>query len=277
MSSPSAAAPGVWTKLTYRKLPPSPEFLQTPINLYSESDKYRDERTVFVRDIRSEMDRFTIEHDGLAFLKNKIDIKDWTNEDEVREVLLRETPELIKKQSRIRHSDFSGAKTDTTPVFAIHTDSTVDSGFEPLKASVAKMEPPPTALPPKARVLLVNVWRPLKTITRDPLAFLVPSSIRPEERHAQIFSRPADTFKVFGEGAGDYWLDTASYAEHHEWVFLGHQQPDEPVMFLQWDSEGVNRFESKMSVFHSCFEDSEYEDHPESANMELKCLVFFDD
>ncbi|CCF37632.1 hypothetical protein CH063_01735, partial [Colletotrichum higginsianum] len=52
-----------------------------------------------MRDIRSEMDRFTIEHDGLAFLKNKIDIKDWTNEDEVREVLLRETPELIKKQS----------------------------------------------------------------------------------------------------------------------------------------------------------------------------------
>ncbi|OBR09537.1 GA4 desaturase [Colletotrichum higginsianum IMI 349063] len=242
--------------------------MQTPINLYSESDKYRDERTVFMRDIRSEMDRFTIEHDGLAFLKNKIDIKDWTNEDEVREVLLRETPELIKKH---------GAKTDTTPVFAIHTDSTVDSGFELLKASVAKMEPPPTALPPKARVLLVNVWRPLKTITRDPLAFLVPSSIRPEERHAQIFSRPADTFKVFGKDAGDYWLDTASYAEHHEWVFLGHQQPDEPVMFLQWDSEGVNRFESKMSVFHSCFEDSEYEDHPERASMELKCLVFFDD
>lgn len=137
----------------------------------------------------------------------------------------------------------------------------------------------PRKLPPDGRVMLVNVWRPLKTITRDPLAFLVPSSIKPEERHEQLFSRPADTFKVFGKPLGDYWLDTASYGEQHEWVFLKHQQPDEPVMFVQWDSEGTKegKFENKMSLFHSCFEDPKYSDGEERVSMELKCLVFFDE
>lgn len=96
--SPSAAAPGVWTKVVYRKPPPSREFLDTPINLYSDAESFRDERDVFVRDIRSEMDSFTIEKDGLAFLKDIVDIRDWTVEAEVRKVLQRETPELIKRQ-----------------------------------------------------------------------------------------------------------------------------------------------------------------------------------
>jgi hypothetical protein len=96
--SPSAAPPGVWTKVIYRKPPPSPEFLDTPLNLYSDAENFRDEREVFVRDVRSEVDRFTIAKDGLAFLKDPVDIKDWEDEAEVREVLLRETPELIKRQ-----------------------------------------------------------------------------------------------------------------------------------------------------------------------------------
>lgn len=74
-------------------------------------------------------------------------------------------------------------------------------------------------------------------------------------------------------------MDSASYGDQHEWVFLRHQQKDEPVIFLQWDSGGVedDKFESKMSVFHTCFEDSEYVNDPDRASMELKCLVFFDD
>ena len=78
---------------------------------------------------------------------------------------------------------------------------------------------------------------------------------------------------------GDYWLDAASYGEGQEWVFLKHQRRDEPVLFVQWDSQGVveGKFENKMSLFHSCFEDAEYVDNPERASIELKCLVFFDD
>lgn len=97
MSSASAIS-GVRTHLVYRKPPPTPEFLNTPTNLYSDAENYRDRREVFVRNIRSEMDQFTTATDGLEFMKHEVDIKDWSDEDEVREVIIRDTQELLKKQ-----------------------------------------------------------------------------------------------------------------------------------------------------------------------------------
>jgi hypothetical protein len=137
----------------------------------------------------------------------------------------------------------------------------------------------PKNLPPNGRVVLLNVWRPLKRITRDPLAFLVPGSVKAEDRHEQIFQRPPNTFKVFGKPVGDYWLDTVSYSDQHEWVFLEHQQTDEPVIFVQWDSKGVEAgsFEPNMSILHSSFVDDRYIHEPERASIELKMLVFFED
>ncbi|KAK1461265.1 hypothetical protein CMEL01_14901 [Colletotrichum melonis] len=279
--------PGVGTHLVYRKPPPTPGFLNTPTNLYSDAENYRDKREVFVRNIRAEMNQFTTASDGLEFVKHRVDVKDWSDEDEVREVILRDTQELLKKHfnanrtfttvSRIRHSDTSGIRKDTTPVYSIHGDLTVRSGLELLEDTIPKMDHPPKSMPPKGRVLMVNVWRPLKTIKRDPIAFLVPKSIRSQERHAQIFSRPEGKFKVFGKDAQDFWLDTASYSEDHDWVFLDHQQPDEPVLFLQWDSASLESFESRMAVFHSSFEDSRFMNEEERASIELKCLVFLDE
>lgn len=232
--SPSVAPSGVWTKLVYRKPPSTPKFLETPLNLFSEDTDFKDEREVSVRDVRKEVQRFTIEKEGFEFLDNTVGIQDWDNEDEVRRVIIKETPELIKNRcvfpppslwkptlqvltqlcislgakrvflvtERIRRSDSSGIKSDTTPVFAIHGDATPESELKLLHENLPKMEPKPTSLPPSGRVMLVNMWRPLKTITRDPLAFLVPRSMGPGERHQQIFSRPAERFKVFGKPLG---------------------------------------------------------------------------
>lgn len=174
----------------------------------------------------------------------------------------------------IHRSDRSGAKTDTSPVYAIHGDATIDSGLTLLETEIPKM----AFTPPNGRVILLNIWRPLKTIKRDPLAFLVPSSIRGGERHAQIFERSADTFKVFGKPIGNYWLDTASHGDQHEWVYLSHQERDEPVLFVQWDSAGLEagKYEQRMSILHSCFEDPQYVDEEDRLSMELKCLVFFE-
>lgn len=90
--------PGVWTELAYRRPPPSPEFLSTPINLFYHAENWRDTREVFIRDIRYGGNRYTLEKDGLEFIRNAVDIKDWEDDNEVREVLKRETRELIKQR-----------------------------------------------------------------------------------------------------------------------------------------------------------------------------------
>jgi hypothetical protein len=182
---------------------------------------------------------------------------------------------------RIRRSNDTGVKSDTTPVFNIHGDATPGSGAELLQNSLKKMDwtPKNPPGPNGGRAMLINVWRPLKTITRDPLAFLNPNSMRPADRHVQIFERPPDTFKVFEKPIGNYWLDSVSYNEEHEWVFLEHQQPDEPVIFSQWHSDSVDpeKLEQRMSILHSCFVDGRYADEPPRASIELKMLAFFDE
>lgn len=91
--------PGVWTELAYRRPPPSPEFLSTPINLFSHAETYRDVRKVLVRDIRcGGGTRHTLEKDGLEFIKHAVDIKDWEDDSEVRKVLKSETTKLVKER-----------------------------------------------------------------------------------------------------------------------------------------------------------------------------------
>jgi hypothetical protein len=70
--SPSVAAPGVWTRLVYKKHPPTPEFLKTPLNLLSEDPDFKDERDVFVRDVREELQRFTVKKEGFEFLNDTV-------------------------------------------------------------------------------------------------------------------------------------------------------------------------------------------------------------
>jgi hypothetical protein len=103
--------------------------------------------------------------------------------------------------------------------------------------------------------------------------------MRPEDRYVQIFERPADTFKVFEKPIGNYWLDSVSYNPEHEWVFLEHQQPDEPVLFSQWHSDSLDpeKLQQRMSILHSCFVDERYVDEPSRASIELKMLAFFDE
>lgn len=279
--SPSASAPGFWTNIKYRTVPESKDFYTTPTPLTFDAPGFRDEREVFVRDIRAEQDRFTLEKEGLEYIKHPVDIKDWTNAEEVKEVLLRETPKLVQKRlgasrchvfiERIRHSqvdpDVTAEKIPGT--FFPHADFQFN-GHEKLKENLQNVQPPvdPAFLPPNGRVVIVNVWRPLKTIKRDPLGFLVPSSEKPEDRHPQYFS--------YGSRSPDS-MGTVSYNDQHEWVLLGEQQPDEPVMFVQWDSALLDdKFEPRTAVVHSALEDPRYVNETDRVSMEIKLLCFFE-
>jgi hypothetical protein len=88
----------VTTRLIYRKPPPTPEFLLTPIDLYTEDPVFKDERQIAIKNIRSEIDRFNFEKDGIEFLKHALPINDWDDEDEVWRVVLEETPALVKRR-----------------------------------------------------------------------------------------------------------------------------------------------------------------------------------
>lgn len=117
----------------------------------------------------------------------------------------------------------------------------------------------------QGRVLLVNVWRPLKTITKDPLAVCDWSSVDPHAQAIPLRFTHADTWHELRQ-----WR----YDDSHKWYYLSSQQPDEPLVFIQYDSEAANGAKGATTVPHSAFEDREFTTGPPRESIEIKMAVF---
>lgn len=118
----------------------------------------------------------------------------------------------------------------------------------------------------KKRVQIVNVWRPIRPIYRDPLGVADLQSQAPED----IIS-----LKVFMKGGQTTTTLGCRANEGHRWYYKHGQQPDEPLLFLQFDSKiGGHCFGR---VPHSAFKDMEYEDSEPRRSVEARVLAFYDE
>lgn len=113
------------------------------------------------------------------------------------------------------------------------------------------------------RFQIINVWRPIKTIYKDPLAVASAPSVPDSDLvgAALVYpNRRGETFVVKpGEG--------------HEWFFKYAQTPGEVTLIKCFDSleeEGVAR-----RVPHSAFVDPEEEGGEARESIEVRALVFY--
>lgn len=121
------------------------------------------------------------------------------------------------------------------------------------------------------RILIVNVWRPLRTITRDPLAVCDWSSVNPKDDW--IANR-----LVFPHGWQEF--GRVAHSERHRWYYLHRQRPDEPLLFKQFDSRAGragsdDETTGGFTVAHTAFVDPEFADVEEPRkSIEIKMLAF---
>lgn len=85
------------------------------------------------------------------------------------------------------------------------------------------------AVEERKRGWLINVWKPLKTIQRDPLIVLENSCASPED-----FLVVND--KRRGPLHGSYFLQKR---DGQRWWYMKEQTPEDLLLFLQYDSEGT--------------------------------------
>lgn len=147
-----------------------------------------------------------------------------------------------------------------SPAHSVHSDFTAAGALHQLETIVPEQERSPLLA---GRVLIVNVWRPLKPIQRDPLAVCDWSSLNiPEERIPFRLTLP------------DGWNELGRYAfgSSQRWCYLSGQQPSEPLVFTQFDSSKVD--EGGFTVPHSAFVDPEYSTSAARESLEVKMFVF---
>lgn len=142
------------------------------------------------------------------------------------------------------------------PAHSVHSDFTAQGALHHLESIIPDQQERTRLL--AGRVLIVNVWRPLKTIQRDPLAVCDWNSVNPRDSIPTRLTLPHG------------WNELGRYAfsPDQQWYYLGRQQPSEPLVFTQFDSD------TGVSVPHSAFVDPEFQDGAARESIEIKMFAF---
>lgn len=144
------------------------------------------------------------------------------------------------------------------PVQQVHIDQSY-------KASLSRV---PHHLPDEAdelvkgRVQIINVWRPIKTIERDPLAVAEADSVQESDlvvRGLIYPTRNGETYSV-------------KYNKSHKWHYRSGLTPEQVLLIKCFDSKTDGR---ARRVPHTAFVDpSSPSDAPTRESIEVRALVF---
>jgi len=115
----------------------------------------------------------------------------------------------------------------------------------------------------KGRVRIINIWQPLKHPVEDwPLALCDGSTVSLEQDLVET-----DTVRRHYQGANMYML----HRDAHKWYYLRQQQPDEALIFKQFDTAACEA----SCCPHSSFNQSDIPvDALPRESIELRVIVF---
>lgn len=146
------------------------------------------------------------------------------------------------------------------PAHSVHSDFTPAGALRQLESVVQDAEERQRLL--KGRVQIINVWRPLKTVQRDPLAVCDWESL--DWRQDRIANR-----LILPTGWNE--LGKYSFNPRQKWYYLGRQRPQEALIFRQFDSQAD---QGGMTLPHTAFVDPDSKSGPARESIEIKMFAF---
>ncbi|KAI1508873.1 GAG-pre-integrase domain containing protein [Pyrenophora tritici-repentis] len=249
--------------------PPAPTYDDRPETYYRPTEPH----TITVHDVRGQEDQFTLDVNGFQFHKHTSQEKDFVDEEMIKSRYYPETEQLLKDVTgasrvhvfnhairRQRLSDDPDARTLSGPVNRIH----IDQSYEAALSRVPFHLPEDADKLLKSRVQIINVWRPIKTVRRDPLAVAEANSVNDDSLVvAEIIypDRNGETYAV-------------KYDPKHKWFYKSELSPDEVLLFKCFDSKLDGR---ARRVPHTAFAVPGTEDKESRESIEIRALVFHED
>jgi hypothetical protein len=211
-----------------------------------------EEHRVRVRDARPEADRFDLEKTGFVLLQRPTAVKDFTDPGEVRRVYYPEIEALVKSLNgadrvlvfgEIVRTDAPGARDGVLPARGAH----VDYDEQTTRQFVKDMLPADEAEAAlKGRLVEMNLWRPVRTVERMPLAVCDASTVSRRDLNPSL---------IFG-GLDDPDRQTMAgynlhYDPRHRWYYVPRMRPDEILVFKLCDTDA----DRVQLTGHTAFED----------------------
>jgi hypothetical protein len=226
-----------------------------------------------VYDIRALDGTVSLDREGFALVRQKSEVKDFYNGDEVKAVYYPEAERLIKAATgadRVIVFDHTVRKRvpgaadvrdggPRQPVARVHVDHTEKSGPQ----RVRDLVPEEAKSLLQGRVQIINLWRPIRGPLLDsPLAVCDARTVKPDELVGSDL--------VYPDRVGETY--SVKYSPDHRWFYAPGMTVDEVLLLKCFDSsiDGRARFAP-----HSAFADpSTPPNAPPRESIELRTLVF---
>ncbi|KAF4633371.1 hypothetical protein G7Y89_g4742 [Cudoniella acicularis] len=275
------------------ELPSTPSYLQeqphnvsTTINYHIDTDDgskplpyivgqpqtyYRPSKplSVTVHDIRGNEEKYTLDTNGFEIFRHESKEREFSDWETIKREYFPETEQLLKDATGATRVFIFGHQlrrkpqaTDNPenlarePVRRAHIDQT----YSAARARVVRHlgEEAETLL--KGRFQIINVWRPIKTIYKDPLAVADANSVPDTDLIPVQIKRPDYIAEAY----------TVRPNEQHQWYYCSRQTPQE-VMFIKcFDSKTDGR---ARRVVHSSFIDPETAGEQTRESIEVRALL----
>ena len=243
-----------------------------PANIYGRATCTADPQRVSIRNARPLAAQLSLDTHGFCLARHRTAVRNFLDADELKAVYYPEMERLVQEVSgaaravlfdhTVRHGDQAvrESKLLREPVLYVHNDYTEASAPRRLRE----------ILPDEADALLatrfaiIQVWRPLKVIVRNPLAVADARSIAPEDLIAterRYPHRVGETYRL-------------RYNRAHAWYQFPNMAPEEAIVFKVYDSakDGRARFTP-----HTSFDDTATPaDAPPRESIEARMFAFFD-
>ncbi|CAK7233152.1 hypothetical protein SEUCBS140593_008507 [Sporothrix eucalyptigena] len=159
------------------------------------------------------------------------------------------------------HKLGAGNASQRGPLHRVHVDQSYDGA-----AFLVKWY-----LPEEAGALLqkrwqiINAWRPINTVYKDPLAVADAKSVDDSDL--------VEARVIYRDHERRTWTITSS--SKHRWHYKNAQTPDEVMLIKCFDSIADGTVARR--VPHSAFHDPKHDDAPPRESIEIRAFVFFDE
>lgn len=236
-----------------------------------------EEHVMPIGDMRAIADQLDIDREGFELLRHKSHVADLYDDDAIEGEYNPEIEALLKDRfgaDRVvvfdvtRRSDGSAGAANRDglrgPARRVHADYTEKSGPQRTKDILGEAEAE-RLFKSGARVIQVNVWRPITgPVRRAPLAVVDSSSLTPGDLVA--------TDQIFPNRVGEIYH--LAHSPRQRWYYAPEMTPDEVLLLKGWDSldDGRTRFNA-----HGAFELPDTDPNaPPRESIELRTLVIIE-
>ncbi|KAI3337666.1 hypothetical protein F4824DRAFT_488995 [Ustulina deusta] len=237
-------------------------------------------KPMVIRDVTGEEDKYTLDRNGFHFCRWATLLRgdDFHDSELVQAKYYPEAEQLLKDitgahrihifDHKVRvgpsnwHKLGEGNRVTRGPLFRAH----VDQSYVGAELVLRRHFPDEADGLLKRRYQIINIWRPIKTIYKDPLAVADARSVQDSDLLAASILYPRGS-------RDETW--TMLPNDVHQWYFKNAQEPDEALLVKCFDSAIMPGLARRTP--HSAFEDPEMADYGHRESIEARALVFYDE